>query len=684
MKTVYETDENELLMAVMESNLISFDLETTALHPCEGEIGVLIARSAGRTWLLRTIPAWFGDVLEDPDTLKLGFNLKFDLGWLFAKGHAKHARNIRDLYLEELLVSAQKKGKGVSHSLQSALLDRIGIRVEKAVDHSQVNWAGELTPEMTEYCLEDAEFLEPLADALYKLLKEQGQLRAAQIENDAVPAVAWMVVNGVGYDRPSWEAAIHEWDKRSLKAIKTLEAAFADIEPKVKNWNSFKQVSAAVFAKYGVTLLNFQKAYLKSMKAQVPELAYILIRKLMDKRLDCWGTDFLNEWTCHCGRFHPEWRQIGTDTWRFSCAKPNLQQMPHEPDFRRLFKARPGYVYVAVDYSQIEMVAEAIIYHDDVLLQMLVDGADTHTAVAAKVARIPESEVTKDQRKSGKIANFGLGFGAGAKKLCGIALAQYDVVMTEEEAKEIIATYFTMFPGLKAAREAAYKLFNCKYWCKRFNAEGEPMRCVHLPRFEYRRDLAGALRVLMGATLLPTTWLNTPVQGSAGHGIKCAFRRLGDVGLLDKLILQIHDELVFELPIETADDQAQLAATCMILGMKEVLGSDAPVRVDIEVDETWCNVWACACGEDENLRVRVERDPCHTCGGPFEASEAFKLSGRAYEDKETRKWRNPFDEALCYAVGGPVGGVRDCVPAGSGPGPWGVPASGHGDPAPDS
>lgn len=585
-------EEKALLRGIVSSGSLSFDIETTGLDPnaANAQIGLLIIECEGHPYLLRHIPSWFPAVIADPDTAKNGFNLKFDLKWL-AKKHPEiltlGARNIQDLYVNNLLVK-QRRGSG-GNNLQAMVAERLGIRIEKDVDHELVDWTGRLTSDMEKYACEDVLLLPDANTELKRITKQTRQLRPWKIESNAVLAVGAMELNGIPLDADLWRHNINQWWIQYWLSMQRLQSQVPD----VKNWNSTNQIKAALGMLYGTTPADTKHATMVLLQNHMPILNDVIENRHWSKRLSSWGDSqpkngnykvpFLEKYVhAVTGRFHPNWWQLSTMTGRFSCTAPNAQQFPREDDFREMFRAPEGWAFVSLDYEQIEMLVAAYYAPDPLLLSLFRQGIDTHSQVVAWIKGMEYEEFEamreydpkqhKNLRQIGKSANFGLLFGMGAPTLRIYSKVNYDVDMSEEEAKRIIGVYFQKFKGLGAMRQRTFQRYND-------------------PRLEeaWIRNLINAQRHLTRAdgSLKATTAMNTPIQGTAGYGIKAALRYLMDAELLPYLIGQVHDEMLFLFPRDQLSDLVSTAKECMVKGMRQVLDWQAPVRVDEHIGPSW-------------------------------------------------------------------------------------------------
>lgn len=583
----YSTDADDAHRRILEHRCVAVDLETRGLHPHRGQrgqpgaVGAVILHAGKQSYIFRSFPDWWWDVLADAQIKKIGHNLKFDLMWMIheyppEKGILTYIRNVQDTMLKSQLVNRyrtvggiKKAGLSIPDNWQpndlAAVLQRwLGVTIGKEIDHEQTDWTGEWTPEMESYMLEDIKHLIPLNDRLDKELRSQAQEHAAWIEMDVVFGTAWMTYNGFKPDVPAWKEAIKEWIKEHQHLLWHLKKMF----PMVENFNSQPQLMRAMPEVIGAPLQNIKKSTIAQLVDEFHQLACLQDERVLQTRLKNWGEHYLVNYVCAtCERFHPEWRQIGTETSRFSCAHPNLQQIPRAKEFRRLFVAEEGYMLSSLDYSAIEVLVAAIFAEERNLIKACATG-DPHKATAEMVVGHPVKKEDK-ARQDAKIANFGLLFGGGAAGLVKQARDNFGVNITIDEAERIIATYFNLYPMLRVTKNMAYRAME----------EPGPVEV---------RNMIGFRRILEGFNRKPTSWLNTIIQSSAGYGLKASFRYLMEAGLLVFLVAQVHDEVIFEFPEEDAVELTAIAKACLIKGMRDVIGKNAPVIVD---DSALGKVW---------------------------------------------------------------------------------------------
>lgn len=610
----YSTDPAALrhALALRPSTTVAVDLETRGLHPhetAEAAIGAVIVEAAGVKYIFRKLPDYWPELLADESIPKVMHNAKFDLMWMIDKcpdteNGQSIVRNVQDTMLKSQLASdyrtksgAQKAGRSDlwrGNDLKTVLADRLGVEIGKTIDHDVTDWTGPWSDEMIEYMLEDISYLDPLNEELDRLIKAEGQERASWIENDAVFATAWMALNGIRPNLAEWGCSLSDppWHRPAtwqhpLKAehdgpctgaiadwIQQHELAWAELTqlwPGVENFNSPKQLVQTSSAVLGAPLQDTKKATLKQLAGTFPSVAKLLEQRHHATRLKNWGPHYLDDGVCRypgCMRFHPGWNQIGTETSRPSCWKPNILQIPRAMEFRRLFIPDEGNLIVSLDYSAIEVLVAGVFADDKKLIAACASG-DPHLATAQMVAGDSTIVKADPRRQHAKIANFGLLFGGGRDGLIRQARDLFDVYLTDREAEDIIRTYFHLYPGLKRTKNMAYEAM-----------KSPDPRVTVVNQVGFRRYLEGFNRK-------PTSWLNTWIQSTAAYGMKSSFRYIREANLTPFVLGQVYDEILFEFPEECAEELAPLAKSCMVRGMKDVLGQNIPVIVDVNIGRWW-------------------------------------------------------------------------------------------------
>lgn len=543
-------------------------------------------------FIFREFPSWWKEMLADASVKKISHNAKFDLMWQIHAlgGDLPIVRNQQDTMLKSQLAGLYRTRDGARkagypgdwepNDLASCLDRYVNVKIKKEIDHTVTDWTGPWSPDMEAYMLEDIGELENLDRELDAELVSQGQERAAWIECGAVFAMAWMTYNGITPNIPAWEEATVEWQEKQKASREKLREYF----PEVLNFNSPAQLLPALHRLTEQRVQDTKKATLKQLSFYFPEIKELMNHRHWATLNKNWGgavydskgklkkLGYLDACACKiCFRFHPDWRQIGTETSRMSCSKPNLQQIPRDPEFRKLFEAAPGFLLASLDYSAIEVLTAAVFANDRALIAACATG-DPHRAFAERlVGRTIDKRVPADAaiRQNAKIAIFGLLFGGGVEGMIRQARDLFDVDLSPGQATLLHRKFFSTYPGLRKTKGDAY----------------EAMRSD--PKVLEVTNAVGFTRYLQGHDRKPTTWLNTWIQSTAGYGLKSSYPYLMEMGLLPYLCMQVHDELVFEFDESTAVEDAALAKTCMIRGMQDVLGKVAVNVDDSAIGRVW-------------------------------------------------------------------------------------------------
>lgn len=485
--------------------------------------------------------------LEDASKKKLGQNIKYDCHVFMNHGIAV-AGYAHDTMLQSYVLEAHKT-HGLS-ALAERHLGRSGINYEDLCGKGahQIPFAQVDVARATEYSGEDSEMCVQLSELLLPQIQAEAGLNFVyeQIELPTSTALARVERTGVLIDASRLQAQSHELAQRLV----ALEQQAYEIAGQPFNMGSPKQIGEILFNKLGLPVVKKTATGAPSTDEEVlDKLAqdYPLPAKILEYRglakLKSTYTDklplMINPAT---GRVHTTYAQAVTVTGRLSSNEPNLQNIPIRTaegrKVREAFIAPPGHCIVSADYSQIELRIMAHISEDPGLLRAFQEGQDVHRATASEVFGVPLDEVTSEQRRYAKTINFGLIYGMGA-----FGLAQ-SLGIEQKAAKDYIDRYFTRFAGVKRymdetksrAAELGYveTLFGRRIYLPEIKGGNGPRR-------------AGAERQS----------INAPMQGTAADLIKLAMvavqNELDARGLATRIIMQVHDELVFEVPAAELD-----------------------------------------------------------------------------------------------------------------------------------
>lgn len=570
--------------ALKQADVLGFDTETTELDPYLGNIRLVQLSDGKDTKVidlkpfaekgdLKLLPelAPLRELLAAPKPVKVAHNAKFDAKWV--KHHlGVDLGGVFDTLLASQLIAAGDQDR--RHNLAEVAQVFAGIELDKSEQVS--DWsAAELSQSQIEYAARDAATMVPLREKVVERLKADDLVKVAKLEFDCVMPIAAMELAGFYLDKARWleqlEKVKKEQDKVALELQQMLSAGVAQASlfgAAEINLNSQAQVTDAL-KNLGVPVPETTRGWqLQPLALEYPVVAKLLEYRGVAKSLTSFGENILEFIEPKTGRIHSDFRQIGAPTGRFSCSKPNIQQIPHDEEYRRCFRAPEGRKLVIADYSQIELRILADFSGDEQFIQAFKSGADFHTTTAAQVFNIKPEEVTADQRSFAKRLNFGVVYGIGASRFAMMT------GLTQTEAENIMRRYFGTYRKLDAwLREAGQKVITQRV---ARTASGRMMRF----RFEEgdRQAIASARR----------NGMNMPIQGTSADILKRALRLLFDAisGTSAKLVNIVHDEIIVETDAGEAQETAKRLEDAMCAAGEEFI-SKVPVKVDVKIADEW-------------------------------------------------------------------------------------------------
>ncbi|HYG58191.1 MAG TPA: DNA polymerase I, partial [Symbiobacteriaceae bacterium] len=421
--------------------------------------------------------------------------------------------------------------------------------------------------------------LPKLREAMLGALEEQGLTHLfREIEMPLVPILAEMEAAGVGIN----QGTLAEMSVELQRRIEALTSEIYQDAGMSFNIGSPKQLGDVLFEKLGLPSGKKTKTGSYSTDAEVlDELSesYPIVAKILDYRtltkLKGTYVDALGSLIARDGRIHTTFHQTVAETGRLSSKDPNLQNIPIRIEegrrIRRAFVPKAGNVIVAADYSQIELRVVAHYSGDPALREAFEHDQDIHTRTASVVWGVPMEAVTADMRRKAKAVNFGLIYG---QTDFGLARA---VGMSRAEARQFIETYFEKFAGVRAYMDAKKAEAREKGYVTTLDGRKRP-----LPEITHR-----VFTVRQNAERMA---INTPIQGTAADLMKKAMiavrKALAESGLTARMILQVHDELVFEAPEAEVPALKALVREGMVGAMKLTV----PLKVDVKVGRDWYSV----------------------------------------------------------------------------------------------
>ena len=589
-----EAHLKEWVVKIKAAELIAVDTETTSLDYMVADlVGISIAVEAGQAAYIpfghdylgvpeqlsrELVLAALKPLLEDSMIKKVGQNLKYDMSVF-----AQHGVNLQGIEFDTMLESYVLDSVATRHDMDSLAEKYLG---EETIKFSDVagKGVGQLTfnqvalEEAGPYAAEDADITLRLHQALWPQVSAQSALAKVftDIELPLVPVLSRIERAGALVD----DTLLFQQSQELALRIAELEREAWDLAGQEFNLASPKQLGEILFTKLEIPVLKKTAKGAPSTKEEVlQELAldYPLPKVLIEHRglakLKSTYTDklpvMINRAT---KRIHTSYNQSGTATGRLSSSDPNLQNIPvRNAEGRRVRQAfipAKGSKMVAADYSQIELRIMAHLSEDPSLLAAFAAGQDIHRATAAEVFSTHPDEVTVDQRRSAKAINFGLIYGMSA-----FGLAK-QLNIGRKQAAEYIDTYFDRYPGVlnymnsvrSRAAEAGY-------------VETFFGRRLYLPEINSRNG--------MRRQAAERTAINAPMQGTAADIIKLAMISVDDwlqnSGLRSVMIMQVHDELVLEVPM----DELQIVSEGLKQRMESAASLKVPLLVDVGVGDNW-------------------------------------------------------------------------------------------------
>lgn len=580
-----------LLKALTDAPEWSFDTETTGLDPRHDRlVGMSFAIAPGQAWYLplpedrtacREFLTPFKPLFCDPFKIKIAHNAKFDLTIL--RQHNIEARGeLHDSMLAHYVIDASDR-HGMDHLARQYLhYDPIPITAligEKKKGVVQGNMADRTPDEICDYAAEDADVTLQLDRVLRKEAQSGGCLRAlTDCEEPLISVLLDMESNGVRVDA----SALQQYGRELDRELLDLEIKIRDLGGGSFNPSSPKQIGEILFDRLkldpdAARTASGQYATGEDVLVRIqdrhPIVPLILEHRMCSKLKSTYVDKLPDCIDSATGRVHTSFSQALTETGRLSSSNPNLQNIPIRTErgqrIRAAFVARDSaHVLLSADYSQIELRVMAALSGDSGMIEAFQRGADIHTETATRVYGVMPTLVTPEMRSTCKMVNFGIIYGISA-----FGLGQR-LHVPRKQAAELIETYFAQYPGVKTFMEKAIA-----------DARETGYAKTILGRRRFLRDINS--RNNTSRQSAERNAINTPVQGTAADLIKLAMvrvhRELEQRRLKTLMVLQIHDELLFDMPQEETAIVRELVKSAM----ETVLDIGVPLDVSIGVGDTW-------------------------------------------------------------------------------------------------
>ncbi len=598
---------DELVATLETQQLISIDTETTDINPRAAEIvGYALAYRAGEGHYVAVRgpvanqvidPAIAADrlrpILEDANIAKIGQNLKYDQVVLRSAGIMLAGIEF-DTMVASYLLDAGERSHNLDH-LSSRYLDHTTTKIETLIGTGKHQKRMDEVPiaDVAPYAGEDADLplqLQPILAA--RLEQDKLDKLNTEVEIPLLTVLSEMEFLGIRVDTER----LADLSEQYTKHLHELSIEIEEMAGHPLNIGSPKQLAQLLFEELGLPVVKKTKtgastdaSVLEELAPMHPLPAKIVEHRQYSKLLSTYVNALPELVHPETGRVHTSFNQVVAATGRLSSNNPNLQNIPIRTsagrEIRSAFRAGPdGWRLLAADYSQIELRVLAHFTDDPTLCQAFANDEDIHTMVASQVEGIEMEQVDSAMRRRAKAVNFGIIYGQspfGLAKSLGIEQA---------EAAEFIETYFARYPGVLDFFTRTLNDCRAQGYVTTLLGRRRAVQGVRPVPDEFREPRTGALRQL---NLPERTAVNTVIQGSAADLIKLAMlgvhRRLKQSSLSAAMLLQIHDELVFEVPPGEVDELANL----VIEEMANVAELKVPLKVDVKHGDNWadCEPW---------------------------------------------------------------------------------------------
>ncbi len=593
------TDEDVLAQVVTHfatATAVALDTETTATDAMLADlVGISLTAQAGQAWYIplrapsdeprlpiEVVRRHLHPLLTNPAITKLGHNLKYDLEVL-----KRHGFDVVGPFFDTMVAEWVLNPDSANLGLKNQAWARLGLQMTEIgalIGSGRDQKTMEQVPlaQVVPYAAADADVTLRLTAVLRPELENRQQAQLfGELEMPLLPVLVDMEMAGVKLD-VEWLAALSAELAGRLSSLEQDIYRHAGIE---FNINSTQQLSDVLFKRLGLPTRGIGKTksghystragVLEELQGKHPVVDAILAHRELAKLKSTYVDALPALVHPSTGRVHTSYNQTGTVTGRLSSSNPNLQNIPiRSPEGRRVrraFIAEAGCLLIAADYSQVELRVMAHVSRDEGLIAAFERGEDIHATTAAAVYGVPLNDVSYEQRRIAKAVNFGLIYGQSAYGL------SRQIGITVEEAEAFIKRYFERFPRVREYMERIQRevveqgYVETLLHRRRYFPELAPTGQLSLPARQAAQRMA----------------INTPIQGSAADLIKLAMlrvhRMLRERHLQARMILQVHDELVLEVP------EAEQPAVIDLLreAMGQALPLIVPLKVDVEVGPNW-------------------------------------------------------------------------------------------------
>ena len=594
-----------LIARAYETGTLAVDTETTGLTPAKaGLVGICLSAELGRGYYvpvghrapqqdllggpseeikqmdLQEVINLLKPVLEDMRVLKIGHNMKYD--WQMIAKHGVRIAPVDDTMLMSYVLDGSNHGHGMDE-LAELFCGHKNIAYEDVTGKGKNQITFDLVPldRARDYAAEDAEITLRLWHILKPRLAQEQCVRIYEdVERPVISVIADMELAGIKVDPAVLNKLSHEFGKKLVE----LEQEIYKLAGHEFNVGSPKQMGVVLFEEMGLPGGSKTKTgdwstaadVLEDLEAQGHEIVKKILEWRQLSKLKSTYTDTLQEQINPAtGRVHTSFHMTGTNTGRLSSTDPNLQNIPIRTEegrrIREAFVAEKGHKLLSVDYSQVELRLAAELAGVKALQQAFRDKVDIHTLTASQVFGVPLDQVTPDLRRSAKAVNFGIIYG-----ISGWGLAK-QLGVTPGEANQFITAYLKNFREIQDYMEARKQ---------------EARDLGYVKTLYGRKCMIGYINSKIQGQRLGAERqaINAPLQGTAADIMKMAMARmpkaLQDANLKARMLLQVHDELIFEVPDDELDKTSEV--------VRRVMENVAQLAVPLEAEAGYADNWSAA------------------------------------------------------------------------------------------
>jgi DNA polymerase-1 len=567
---------------------VCFDTETTSIDPLNSElVAIAFSWQKGKGYLVvfpesrqETISSLkiLKPLFENPRILKIGQNLKFDIQVLANYGIGVKGALFDTMIAHYLLEPDMRHNMNI---LSETYLSYIPVHIEALIGEkgvNQKNMRSVPVQKLKEYAVEDADVTFQLKELFLPLLRKEGLIDLArEIEMPLISVLALMERNGVKINQDNLKVIAGGL----REDIISLEKEIFELAGTEFNISSPKQLGDILFLRLKLddkARLTKTRQFitneeiLQRLSGKHPIISKVLEYRGLKKMLSTYVEALPQLVDRRTGRIHTSFNQAVAATGRLSSNNPNLQNIPVRDErgreIRKAFVPEEGHLFLSADYSQIELRLMAHLSRDESMIADFLSGSDIHAATAAKIFGVDLADVTREMRGRAKTANFGIIYGISSYGL------SERLTIGRKEAKDLIDGYFNSYPGVKTYME------NCIR-----KAREQGFVTTMFGRRRYVRDILSRNQVVRGNA--ERNAINAPIQGSAADIIKLAMIRIHEKLLTERfsarMILQVHDELIFEVP----EDETERLREMVIHEMSTAAVLDIPLKVDWGTGKNW-------------------------------------------------------------------------------------------------